>query len=96
MRHILQHITQMIIVVASLAVIAASCSNDNCHGNSTGIPTAHMTAFGDDFVDVEMIDICGVGIAMENAVDDVKLHADMIIGSNDTDAISEYISRFVL
>ncbi|MBQ1617176.1 MAG: HAD family hydrolase [Ruminococcus sp.] len=64
--------------------------------NSTGIPTAHMTAFGDDFVDVEMIDICGVGIAMENAVDEVKLHADMIIGSNDTDAISEYISRFVL
>ena len=62
----------------------------------TGIPTRHMVAFGDDFVDVEMLDICGVGVTMENAVDEVKQHGDIVIGSNDTDAISEYLFEYIL
>ena len=62
----------------------------------TDIPTRHMVAFGDDFVDVEMLDICGVGVTMENAVDEVKQHGDIVIGSNDTDAISEYLFEYIL
>ena len=63
---------------------------------STGILPDEMTAFGDDFVDVEMLDICGVGVAMGNAVDEVKRHADFVIGSNDTDAIADYLYQFIL
>ena len=64
--------------------------------SSTGISTQEMIAFGDDFVDVEMLDICGVGVAMENAVDEVRRHADLVIGSNDTDAISDFIRNYIL
>ena len=40
MRHILKHITLAIAIAASLAVVTTSCNNDNCIGNSTGIPLA--------------------------------------------------------
>ena len=62
----------------------------------TGIPAAKMIAFGDDFVDIEMLDICGTGVAMDNAVDDVKVHADVVIGNNDTDAIAAFLEKYVL
>ena len=64
--------------------------------SSTGIPAEEMIAFGDDFVDVEMLEICGVGVAMDNAVDDVKRHANIVIGNNDTDSISDFMDRYVL
>ena len=62
----------------------------------TGISPQETVSFGDDFVDVEMLAYCGVGVAMENAVDDVKRHADVIIGSNDTDAIAHFIYSNIL
>lgn len=62
----------------------------------TGIPADEMIAFGDDFVDVEMLDICGVGIAMENAVEDVQTHADIVIGDNDSDAIADFLYMNIL
>ena len=40
MRHILKHITLAIAIATSLAVVTTSCNNDNCIGNSTGIPLA--------------------------------------------------------
>ena len=64
--------------------------------SSTGIPAENMAAFGDDFVDIEMLDLCGVGIAMSNAVDEVKKHADVVIDDNDSDAIAEYLHLHVL
>ena len=64
--------------------------------DKTGIPAESMVAFGDDYVDVEMLAVCGVGVAMGNAVDDVRQHADIVIGSNDTDAISAFIYRYIL
>ena len=64
--------------------------------SSTGIPAENMAAFGDDFVDIEMLDLCGVGIVMSNAVDEVKKHADVVIDDNDSDAIAEYLHLHVL
>lgn len=64
--------------------------------SSTGIPVENMASFGDDFVDIEMLDICGVGIAMANAVDEVKKHADMVIGDNDSDAIADFLNYYIL
>jgi HAD-superfamily hydrolase, subfamily IIB len=62
----------------------------------TGISPGQMIAFGDDFVDIEMLDFCGVGVAMQNADPAVAIHADMIIGGNDTDAIADYIDTYIL
>lgn len=56
-----------------------------------GISTEEMTAFGDDYADIGMLRLCGRGIAMGNAIDEVKEKADLVIGSNDEDGIAEYL-----
>lgn len=62
-----------------------------------GISTEEMMAFGDDYADIGMLILCGKGIAMGNAIDEVKMKADLVIGSNDEDGIAEYLgSGFLL
>ncbi len=56
-----------------------------------GIKTEEITAFGDDYADIGMLQLCGTGIAMGNAIDEVKEKADLVIGSNDEDGIAEYL-----
>ena len=55
------------------------------------IKTEDITAFGDDYADIGMLQLCGQGIAMGNAIDEVKEKADLVIGSNDEDGISDYL-----
>ena len=38
-----------------------------------------------------MLKICGTGVAMGNAVEQVKQAADITIGSNDDDGIAVYL-----
>jgi len=45
-------------------------------------------AFGDGFNDLSMLEYAGIGIAMGNAVDEVKAIADFITVSNDEDGIA--------
>ena len=52
-----------------------------------------ITAFGDDLADIGMLKMCGIGVAMGNAVDEVKEAADIIIGSNDEDGIAVYLEE---
>lgn len=52
----------------------------------------NITAFGDDYADIGMLNLCGTGIAMGNAISEVKEQADLIIGSNDEDGIAEYLA----
>lgn len=59
-----------------------------------GIKTDEITAFGDDYADIGMLELCGKGIAMGNAIDEVREMADMIIGSNDEDGIAEYLEMY--
>lgn len=61
-----------------------------------GITKDEIVAFGDDYVDVEMLAQCGVGVAMGNAVDGVRQYADIVIGDNDSDAIADYIEDNLL
>ena len=56
-----------------------------------GIKIEDITAFGDDYADIGMLQMCGTGIAMGNAIDEVKQEADLVIGSNDKDGIAEYL-----
>lgn len=58
-----------------------------------GIRTEEMTAFGDDYADIGMLQLCGRGIAMGNAIDEVKAKADLVIGSNDEDGIAVYLEQ---
>jgi Cof subfamily protein (haloacid dehalogenase superfamily) len=47
------------------------------------IETKAAIAFGDDYNDLEMIKNCGVGIAMENGIAEIKNKAKYICGKND-------------
>lgn len=60
-----------------------------------GIGTEDIFAFGDDYADIGMLRLCGMGIAMGNAIDEVKQEADLVIGSNDEDGIAEYLERYM-
>lgn len=61
-----------------------------------GIKTEEITAFGDDYADIGMLKLCGKGIAMGNAINEVREIADLVIGSNDEDGIAAYLRQSVL
>ena len=56
-----------------------------------GILPENIIAFGDDYADIGMLQLCGMGIAMGNAIQEVKQIADMVIGSNDNEGIASYL-----
>lgn len=61
-----------------------------------GIAAAEIVAIGDDENDLEMIRRAGLGIAMENAVAELRAAADHVTGHNAEDGVIEAIERFVL
>ncbi len=61
-----------------------------------GFGTDSIISFGDDYADMGMLELCGTGVAMGNAIDDVKKKADIVIGSNDEDGIADFIEVNIL
>ncbi len=57
-----------------------------------GISAEEIIAFGDDYADIGMLELCGKGVAMGNAINEVREKADCVIGSNDEDGIAEYLA----
>lgn len=57
----------------------------------SGILLSNVIAFGDDLPDIGMLRLCGTGVAMGNAVAEVKTAADVVIGTNDEDGIAKYL-----
>ena len=55
-----------------------------------------LIACGDGFNDLTMIDYAGVGVAMGNAQQIVKDHADYITLTNDEDGLVPVIEKFIL
>lgn len=53
----------------------------------SGITPEQCVAFGDGGNDLEMLDYCGIGYAVENAPDHVKAVADYVCPSNDNDGV---------
>lgn len=62
----------------------------------TGMKKEEVIACGDGFNDLSMIQFAGLGVAMENAQEIVKQHADYITNSNDEDGIANVIEKFIL
>lgn len=58
-------------------------------------PEQVMT-MGDNFNDLEMIEYAGVGVAMENAPDDVKATADWIAPDVEAHGVAAAIEQFIL
>jgi Cof subfamily protein (haloacid dehalogenase superfamily) len=55
-----------------------------------------IAAFGDDFIDIEMIRECGTGIAVANAIDEIKATADYICDTNDNDGVAKWLEEIIL
>lgn len=55
------------------------------------IKIPNIVAFGDDFNDIEMIQQCGKGIAVGNAIKSVKCAADFICSGNNDDGVAKWI-----
>lgn len=55
-----------------------------------------VVCFGDGENDASMIKYAGLGIAMDNAIDEIKEIADYITDTNDNDGVAKAIEKFVL
>lgn len=62
----------------------------------SNISASETAYFGDDYDDIEPIKMCGVGVAVSNAIDEVKAVADHIAESNDDDGVAKFIERYIL
>lgn len=61
-----------------------------------GINLENVISFGDDYNDIEMIKGCGKGIAMGNALDEVKAAADDLCENNENDGVAKWIASHVI
>ncbi|TCP29771.1 hypothetical protein EV207_10863 [Scopulibacillus darangshiensis] len=57
------------------------------------IPAEHIIAFGDEDNDIDMLQYAGQGIAMGNAMDDIKKAADKVTATNEEDGIAQYLEN---
>ena len=55
-----------------------------------------IVAFGDDKNDMEMLKMCGIGVAVNNAIPSVKEIADSITLSNDENGVAEWLDENIL
>lgn len=55
-----------------------------------------LIACGDSWNDISMIEFAGLGVAMGNAVDELKEKADYVTASNEEDGVAKVIYEFCL
>lgn len=61
-----------------------------------GISYEETLAIGDSSSDLDIIRRCGIGVAMGNAPDNIKEHADFVTDLNTNDGLAAAFERFVL
>ena len=64
--------------------------------NYYNITADSVISFGDDTNDIGMLMASGIGVAMGNALKEVKKVADYITLSNNDDGVAVYIEKFIL
>jgi Cof subfamily protein (haloacid dehalogenase superfamily) len=65
-------------------------------GEYYGINKDEMIAVGDGFNDLSMIEYAGLGVAMDNAPEEVKQASDFVTLSNEEDGVAYVIEKFIL
>ena len=60
-----------------------------------GYKKEEMIAFGDGHNDASIVKYAGIGVAMGNAVDDLKAIADEVTLSNEEDGIAYTLSKYI-
>ncbi|MBP1154796.1 MULTISPECIES: Cof-type HAD-IIB family hydrolase [unclassified Paenibacillus] len=60
-----------------------------------GIEASSILAMGNYFNDIDMLRFAGLGIAMDNSPEEVKLAADTVTLSNNEEGVAEALMRYV-
>lgn len=58
------------------------------------IPRERIMAFGDEKNDLHMIEYAGIGVAMDNAVDDLKAVANYVTKSNEENGVGVFLADY--
>ncbi len=61
-----------------------------------GLAPEETAYFGDDWDDIGPVKNCGLGVAMENAIPEVKAVADAVAGHCDEDGAARYVEENIL
>lgn len=59
-----------------------------------GIAPSSVVAIGDNLNDLPMLKAASIGVAVGNAVDELKREADYVAASNDEDGVADVIEKF--
>lgn len=101
--HIEKHLPEKLYMTVSRDNLAQIMHREATKSNAIAAIAEHwriepeeIAAFGDDLNDIDMLSRFGVGIAMEDALDDVKKAADEICGTNDSDGVARWIEKHLL
>lgn len=57
------------------------------------IDLSQIAAFGDDYNDIDMLKTCGYGVAVSNAIEEVRQVATHITYSNEEDGVARFIQE---
>lgn len=65
-------------------------------GKVYGIDKSEMIAVGDGYNDLSMLEYAGLGVAMQNAPDDIKSLCQYVTLSNNDNGVAAVIDKFIL
>lgn len=104
----LQHLEHALAIVPGVQITATFANNREifvAHAGKAnaarllaarlGIEASQVLAIGDQRNDIELIRWAGVGVAMGNAVPELKNVADWITRSNDEDGVAHALAHFI-
>lgn len=94
-----EQITAVSSAIGLLDIMAPNISKGNALkilAEKMDIDLNYVIAFGDNYNDLEMLKSVGMPIAVENAVEDIKLQAKYITKSNNESGIAYAINNFVI
>lgn len=102
-KQIPQHIRETYMLVKSAPFFLEILNPNVSKGNAVkllseklGIKQEEVMALGDNGNDLSMITFAGCGIAMDNAIPELKEAADHITASNDDHGVAKAIQTFIL
>ncbi|MGI6664870.1 MAG: Cof-type HAD-IIB family hydrolase [Christensenellaceae bacterium] len=61
-----------------------------------GLKQEELIAIGDNQIDASMIEYAGLGVAIGNALDEIKEIADYVSADNNNEGVTEVIEKFIL
>lgn len=102
LQHTLSRYDDLEVTSSSLTNIEINCKGVNkivalkkvCH--KLNIPLENVMAIGDNLNDLQMIKQVGYGIAVDNALVELKETARYVTTSNDEDGVAQAIEKYVL